>query len=107
MPSWRPKGTLFPLTSALRHYHQNACHSRRLTAKGRCQSVLSATYRLQLLLRGVRSRCASPPYSTDAHAAPNLDQIEKIDYMSDAVGLISGPHWKRVVPEGVTKIVSP
>src|SRR5262249_30215618 len=76
-----------PLTSALRHYRQNACHSRRLPATGRCQSVLSATYRIQLLLCDVRSRCALPPYSPDAHAAPNLDQIEKIDYMSDAVGL--------------------
>jgi hypothetical protein len=35
----------------------------------------------------VRSRCASPPYSIDAHAAPNLGQIEKINDMFDAVGL--------------------
>jgi hypothetical protein len=35
----------------------------------------------------VRSRCASPPYSTDAHAAANLDQIEKINDLFDAVGL--------------------
>jgi hypothetical protein len=35
----------------------------------------------------VRSRCASPPCSTDVHAAPNLDQIEKVQYMFDAVVL--------------------
>jgi hypothetical protein len=35
----------------------------------------------------VRSRCASPPYSTDVHAAPKLDQIEKVEYMFDAVVL--------------------
>ena len=81
------KGRFSPLTSALRHYHQNACRSRRLPATGRCQSVLSATSRIQLQLCDVRLRCASPPSSTDAHAAPNLDQIEKIDYMSDTVGL--------------------
>jgi len=37
----------------------------------------------------VRSRCTSPPHSIDAHAAPNLDQIEKINDMFDAVGLVT------------------
>jgi len=40
-----------------------------------------------LQLCDVRSRCASPPYSIDAHAAPSLGQIAKIDDMFDAVGL--------------------
>jgi len=40
-----------------------------------------------LRLCDVKSQCASPPYSTDAHAAANLDQIEEIDHMFDAVGL--------------------
>src|SRR5262249_21749403 len=43
--------------------------------------------RMQLQLCDVRSRCASLPYSTDAHAAPNLGQIEKINDTFDAVGL--------------------
>jgi hypothetical protein len=42
-----------------------------------------------LQLCDVRSRSASPRYSIDVHAAPNLGQIEKINDMFDAVGLIS------------------
>src|SRR5262249_59809589 len=86
------KGRFSPLTSALRHYRRNACPSRRLPTPGRCQSVPNATSRIQLQLCDVRSRCASPPYSTDAHAAPNLGQIEKINDMFDAVGLGADMH---------------
>src|SRR5262249_4769304 len=81
------KGRFSPLTSALRHYRRNACPSRRLPTPGRCRSVPNATSRIQLQLCDVRSRCASPPYSIDAHAAPSLGQIAKIDDMFDAVGL--------------------
>src|SRR5215470_13738417 len=81
------KGRFSPLTSALRHYRRNACPSRRLSTPGCCQSVPNATSRIQLQLCDVRSRCASPPYSIDAHAAPKLGQIEKINDMFDAVGL--------------------
>jgi uncharacterized membrane protein YhaH (DUF805 family) len=35
----------------------------------------------------MKSPRISPPISSDAHAAPNLDQIEKIDDTFDAVGL--------------------
>src|SRR5262245_52540363 len=98
MRSWCPKGPLSPLTSALRHYRRNACPSRRLPTPGRCQSVPNATSRIQLQLCDVRSRCASPPYSTDVHAAPNLGQIEKINDMFDAVGL--------GVPPGVPRVFS-
>jgi Transposase DDE domain len=67
----------------LRHYRRNACRSRRLPATGRCQSVPSATCEIRLQLCDVRSRCASPPYSTDAHAAANLDYsaVRNIGYI--------------------------
>src|SRR5262245_19975206 len=81
------KGRFSPLTSALRHYRRNACRSPRLPTPGRCQSVPNATSRIQLQLCDVKSPCASPSYLTDAHAAPNLGQIEKIDDTFDAVGL--------------------
>src|SRR5215470_20419510 len=96
MRSWWPRGRFSPLTSALRHYRRNACRSPRLPTPGRCQSVPNATSRIQLQLCDVKSPCASPSYLTDAHAAPNLGQIEKIDDTFDAVGLgspvgMSGP----------------
>src|SRR5262245_47601142 len=81
------KGHFSPLTSALRHDPRNACPSPRLPAAGRFQSAPSATYRIQLRHYALKSRPTSPPNSSDVHAAHNLDQIEKIDEMSDAVGL--------------------
>src|SRR5262245_58439132 len=81
------KGHFSPLTSALRHDPRNACPSPRLPAAGRSQSAPSATYRIQLRHYALKSRPTSPPNSSDVHAAHNLDQIEKIDEMSDAVGL--------------------
>src|SRR5262249_13595947 len=82
------KGRFSPLTSALRHYRRNACRSPRLPTPGRCRSVPNATSRIQLQLFDVKSPCASPSYLTDAHAALNLGQIEKIDDTFDAVGLV-------------------
>src|SRR5262249_9729998 len=81
------KGRFSPLTSALRHDRRNACPSRRLPAAGRFQSAPSATYRIQLRQYALKSRRISPPNSSDAHVAPNLDQIKNIDDMFDAVGL--------------------
>src|SRR5262245_54850542 len=81
------KGHFSPLTSALRHDPRNACPSPRLPAAGGFQSAPSATYRIQLRHYALKSRPTSPPNSSDVHAAHNLDQIEKIDEMSDAVGL--------------------
>jgi hypothetical protein len=62
-----------------------AALSAKCLAPGRCQSVPNATSRIQLN----SARCASLPYSTDAHAAPNLGQIDKIDDMFDEVGLMT------------------
>jgi SRSO17 transposase len=76
-----------PLESALRHDHRNACPSRRLPAEGRCRSAPSVTYRIRLRLYDVRSPRAWSLHSSAVHAAPNPDQIEKVDYMSDAVVL--------------------
>src|SRR5262245_29981078 len=84
------KGHFSPLTSALRHDPRNACPSPRLPAAGRFQSEPSATYRIQLRHYALKSRPPSPPTPSDVHAAHNLDQIEKIDEMSDAVGLGAG-----------------
>ena len=63
--------------------------------RGRFQSAPSATYRIQLRHYALKSRRISPPNSSDAHVAPNLDQIKKIDDMFDAVGLGRGfnPAW--------------
>src|SRR5262245_32534378 len=81
------KGHFSPLESALRYDRRNACPSRKLPAAGCCPFARSVTYQTRLRLCDVKSQCASPPYSTDAHAAANLDQIEEIDHMFDAVGL--------------------
>src|SRR5262249_44259856 len=81
------KGHFSPLESALRYDRRNACPSRKLPAAGCCPFALSVTYQTRLRLCHVKSHSASPPYSTDAHAAANLDQIEEIDHMFDAVGL--------------------
>src|SRR5262245_4287495 len=82
------KGHFSPLESALRYDRRNACPSRKLPAAGCCPFERSVTYQTRLRLCDVKSQCASPPYSTDAHAAANLDQIEEIDHMFDAVGLV-------------------
>src|SRR5262245_65867699 len=84
------KGRLFPLKSALRHDYRNACPSRRLPAAGRCRSARSATYRIRLRPYDVRSPRAWSLHSRGVLAVPNLGQIEKADYMSDAVVLASG-----------------
>src|SRR5262249_51143566 len=87
--TWWPKGPFSPLTSALRHDHRNACPSQRLPAAGRFQFAPSATCRIQLRHYALKSQRISQRRSSDAHAAPNLDQIEKIDDTFDAVGLVS------------------
>src|SRR5262249_28664699 len=81
------KGRFSPLTSALRHDHRNAWPSQRLPAAARFQFAPSATFRIQLRHYALKSQRISQRPSTDAHAAPNLDQIEKIDDTFDAVGL--------------------
>src|SRR5262245_31835690 len=86
------KGLFSPLESALRYDRRNACPSRKLPAAGCCPFARSVTYQTRLRLCDVKSQCASPPYSTDAHAAANLDQIEEIDHMFDAVGIGSVSH---------------
>src|SRR5262249_24403962 len=69
------------------------CRSPRLPTPRRCRSEPNAMSRIQLQLCDVKSPCASPSYLTDAHAAPNLGQIEKIDDTFDAVGLRIRPAW--------------
>src|SRR5215831_3994622 len=91
------KGRFSPLTSALRHYRRNAFPSQRLPAAGRFQSVPSATYRTRLRHYAMKSRRISPRHSSDVHAAPNLDQPKKEEYMFDAVGLVTaatGPRFR-------------
>src|SRR5262249_52059529 len=87
MRSWWPKGPLFPPRERVAALSSKCLPFPPITSRGRCQSVPNATSRMQLQLCDVRSRCASLPYSTDAHAAPNLGQIEKINDTFDAVGL--------------------
>src|SRR5262245_39790323 len=99
------KGHFSPLTSALRHDPRNACPSPRLPAAGRFQSAPSATYRIQLRHYALKSRPTSPPNSSDVHAAHNLDQIEKIDEMSDAVGLSTAAQTP--IPAPTTDVSSP
>src|SRR5262249_43219177 len=107
------KGRFSPLTSALRHYRRNACRSPRLPTPGRCRSVPNATSRIQLQLCDVKSPCASPSYLTDAHAAPNLGQIEKIDDTFDAVGVMSrwltwkAVRWLQQAMTGLALLVIP
>src|SRR5262245_37861423 len=98
------KGRFSPLTSALRHYRRNAFPSQRLPAAGRFQSVPSATYRTRLRHYAMRSRRISPRHSSDVHAAPNLDQPKKIEYMFDAVGLGLW-HWKHASMTGLTRAI--
>src|SRR5215510_7089311 len=86
------KGRFSPLTSALRHDHRNACPSPRFPAAGRFQFAPSATCPIQLRHYALKSQHISQRHSSDAHAAPNLDQIEKIDDAFDAVGLSSIPN---------------
>src|SRR5262249_33136133 len=83
------KGRFSPLTSALRHCPRNAFPSQRLPAARRFQSVPSATYPTRLRHYAMKSRRISPRHSSDVHAAPNLDQPKKAEYMFDAVGLAS------------------